>query len=312
MHILVVTSVADDFDRRVHQITAEATVDHARRDSREYEDALQCAEIILGRPPVEDVSRAPELRWLQLASAGANRYVGRIPKHIILTNASGVYGIPAAEHVFALMLGVTRSIPSFVRRQNEGRWDSDGTILELYGSTCGILGLGDIGMAVASRAKAFGMRVLAFRRNASDTPVGVDVVFGLEQLDTMLAQCDFVVNTLPETEATRRLLDRPRIRSIKKGAVVVNIGRGTTMDEAAFVEALQDGYFAGAGLDVFEEEPLPEDSPLWEMPNVIVTPHVGGVSPREPERFTELVLENLRRYTEGRPLKNRVDPDLGY
>ena len=312
MSILILEPTPDDFDERVRQVAPDAEVTHARAGEPELDAAFEGAEILLGRPTEEDLASAHRLKWIQLPSAGANNYVGRIPADILLTSANGVYGVPASEHVFALMLSVARAIPQYVRSQTERRWDRDGSFLELYGSTCGILGLGDIGLAVAERARAFGMRVIGSRRTKGDPPPGVERVFGPDELEVMLAQCDFVVNTLPETPATRGLLDRSRLRALKQGAVVVNIGRGRTIDEAALVEALQDGHLAGAGLDVFEEEPLPESSPLWAMPNVLITPHVGGSSPRGDERVAELFLDNLRRYRKGRTLRNLVDRELGY
>lgn len=312
MEILVTVATPADFDERVQQLAGAATVVYARRGDPAYDEALQGAEILLGWPPEEGASQISNLRWIQLPSAGANRYVGRIPKTILLTTASGVYGVPVSEHVFALMLGVARTVPKYVRDQTERRWEPSPTSLELFGSTCGVLGLGDIGLAVAARAKVFGMRVLAARRTPEGLPQGVDQIFGPDELEGLLFQCDFVVNTLPETSSTRALLDRKMLRAIKRGGVLVNVGRGSTIEEPALVEALRDGHLAGAGLDVFEEEPLPKDSPLWAMPNVIITPHVGGTSPRGDERVAELFLDNLRRFVEGTTLQNLVDHELGY
>lgn len=322
MSILVLEPTPEDFDERVRAVAPDAAVTHAHEQARagsgaragesELEAALERAEILLGRPTEENLAKAARLKWIQLPSAGANSYVGRIPAHILLTSANGVYGVPASEHVFALMLAVARAIPQYVRNQAEPRWDREGSFVELYGSTCGVLGLGDIGLAVAERARAFGMRVIGSRRTKGNPPPGLEEVFAPGDLERMLAQCDFVVNTLPETPATRGLLDRSKLRAMKQGAVVVNVGRGTTIDEAALVEALQDGHLGGAGLDVFEEEPLPGASALWSMPNVIITPHVGGSSPRGDERVAELFLDNLRRYREGRTLRNLVDRELGY
>ena len=312
MFILVLEPTPEDFDDRVRRVVPGATVTHAHAGDSGLAAALERVEILLGRPTEEHMAMAPRLQWIQLPSAGANSYVGRVPAHIMLTSANGVYGVPASEHVFALMLAVARAIPQYVRNQAEKRWGREGTFFELYGSTCGILGLGDIGLAVAERARAFRMRVIGSRRTKGDTPEGVEEVFAPDELEAMLAQCDFVVNTLPETPATRGLLDGSKLRAMKQGAVVVNIGRGRTIDEQALVEALRNGHLAGAALDVFEEEPLPQGSPLWSMPNVVITPHVGGSSPRGDARVAALFLENLGRYQEGRTLLNLVDRELGY
>lgn len=312
MQILVIVPTPADFDDRVKDVSIDVDVVHARPGEAAYDDALQTAQIVLGRPPVEDLPRAGGLRWLQLASAGANPYVGRISGAIFLTTANGVYGVPVSEHAFSLMLALARSIQTYVRSQAEGQWERDGTFLELFGSTCGVLGLGDIGLAVAQRARGFGMRVFATRRHPDQEPDEIDKLYGPDGLERMLSECDFVVNCLPATEATRGVLDTQMLRAMKRGSVLVNIGRGSTIDESALVEALEDGHLAGAGLDVFEEEPLPADSPLWRMPNVIITPHIGGVSPRGDDRIAGLFLDNLRRYVGGAPLKNVVDHELGY
>lgn len=312
MQILLSTSVPSDFDRRLHGIAPQANVVHARRDDPGYGEALRQAEIMLGSPRLEDLTQAAKLRWLQLPSAGADTYVGRIPEEIRLTTASGVYGIPVAEHAFALMLGVARSIPKYVRRQATRSWEEEGSFRELHGSTCGLLGLGDIGLEIARRANAFGMRVLGMRRNPDRVPEGVEDVFGPDDVEQMLRQSDFVVNSLPDTAATRGMLDGRLLRAIRKGGILVNVGRGSTVVEPALVDALREGHLFGAGLDVFEEEPLPEDSPLWDMSNVLITPHVGGISPRGDERVADLFLDNLKSFLAGGELQNRVDPDVGY
>ncbi len=310
--MLVVIPTPDGFDARAKSIAPEIEIVHSRPGDGGYEEALMASSIVLGRPPVDDVGRSRATEWLQLSSAGANQYVGKIPEHVTLTTASGVYGIPAAEHALAMMLAHARSIPKHVRDQSGRRWSRDGTHRELHGSTCGVLGLGDIGTAVARRARAFGMRILAVRRNPGDKPEWIEKLFPPDRTDEMLAQCDYVVNTLPATGATRKMIDGRRLKTMKQGSFLCNVGRGSTVDETALVEALHEGRLSGAGLDVFEEEPLSVESPLWEMENVIITPHVGGSSPREDERVADLFFENLERFVRGEELINRVDPGLGY
>jgi len=312
MHVLVVVPTPADFDERVKRIVIDVEIVHTTPGKDGYDEALTQSSIILGRPPVVDVPRAAVLRWLQLSSAGANDYVGKIPKDITLTTASGVYGIPASEHAIAMMLALTRSIHKSARDQVDKRWDPSGDYRELHGTTCGLLGLGDIGMAVAQRVRAFGMRVLAARRNPDGMPDGVDEVFGVDRLDEMLGRCDHVVNTLPETVRTRKILNEKRLRAMKKGSFLYNVGRGTTVDQNALVEMLSAGHLGGAGLDVFEEEPLPKESRLWGMANVIITPHAGGSSPHEDERVAAVFLENLQRFVRKEPLQNVVDHDIGY
>lgn len=306
--ILILVDMPAGFDERIRRLRPEARLVH-REDEPE---SLEEAEIILGWPNVETIPRARRLRWIQLPSAGADRYVGRLPDDVVLTNASGVYGIPVAEHVFSMMLGLVRALPHSVRAAQRSQWDRDGSYDELYGRTCGVLGLGDIGMEVSRRAAAFGMRVIAFKRQASVPPEFVDEVYGHERLGKFLAECHHVVNTLPETPQTVHLLDERAFKAVREGAYFYNVGRGKTVDETALVEALRSGRLAGCGLDVFEEEPLSPESPLWSLPNVIITPHVAGASPRESDRLADLFMENLTRWVADRPLLNVVDQEAGY
>lgn len=304
--ILVLIDVPDGFEARVRQI------DSGIRLSRGEEKAIPEAEIIVGRPDIRALASASRLRWLQLSSAGANRYVDVVREDVMLTTASGVYGIPASEHVFAMMLGLVRRIPDSVRLAQQSDWDRERSYNELFGRTCGILGLGDIGLEVARRAHAFGMRVIGLKRTRERAPEFIEAVFVVDELAEFLAQSDHIVNTLPDTKHTHRLIDERALTSVRSGSYFYNIGRGRTVDERALIDALRDGRIAGAGLDVFEKEPLPKESPLWRMTNVIITPHVGGSSPREDERVAQVFLENLQRWVDKRPLLNVVDRELGY
>lgn len=306
--IVLLGDLPADVDQRIRRIAPEMEVVRGLEDGQILEDAV----IVVGRPDVADLESAGRLRWLQLSSAGANRYVGRVPEHVLLTSASGVYGIPAAEHVFAMMLGLVRAVPVSVRSAAERHWNRDAQYDEIYGRTCGVLGFGDIGREVARRAAAFGMRVLALKRAAADPPEYVQEVFGMDRLADFLAECDHIVSTLPDTPHTHHVINADAFSSIRPGSYFYNVGRGRTVDESALIDALHSGRLAGAGLDVFEEEPLPEESPLWSMANVILTPHVGGATPREAERVAGVFLENLRRWVEGRPMMNVVDRTLGY
>lgn len=311
-YMLILADLPGEAIERIRAAAAPLSVQRVRREDPSFAQLLPRAEVIVGGIWPEDVARAASLRWLQLGSAGANRIVDLLPSHVTLTNASGVFGVPIAEHVMAMMLALARQIPESVRAAGEARWSQPGGRVELYGATCGILGLGDIGTEVARRAKAFGMRVLAIRRQALDRPAFVDALWDVSGLDRLLGESDHVVNCLPGTPHTRHLLDSRRIGLMRRGAYFYNIGRGSTVDEAALVAALQAGQLAGAGLDVFEQEPLPAVSPLWAMPNVLVTPHRSGQSPRNSQRLAEIVLRNVSRYVRREPLENLVDRHWGY
>jgi phosphoglycerate dehydrogenase-like enzyme len=311
-YMLILSDLPGEAIERIGEVAAPLRVQRVRRDEPAYVELLPRAEVIVGGLWPEDVGGATSLRWLQIGSAGANRILDLLPAHVILTNASGVFGIPIAEHVLAMMLALVRQIPQSVLAANQARWSQQVGRVELYGTTCGIIGLGDIGTEVARRAKAFGMRVLAVKRQASVRPDFVDELRDITGLDRLLAESDHIVNCLPGTAHTFHLLDAGRIGLMKRGARLYNIGRGNTLDEAALVAALESGRLAGAGLDVFEQEPLPADSPLWRMANVIVTPHRSGQSPCNGQRLAEIVLRNAGHYARGEPLENVVDRHWGY
>ena len=243
-----------------------------------------------------------------------------LARGIAITNASGVHGPNIAEHVMAMMLMFTRGMPRLLRAQLARRWErdlksrSDGPG-ELTGKTLLIVGLGRIGEAIAQRARPFGVRIVALKRDPSnrhDDGVAVDELLGLDALDDVLPRADHVCVTVPLTRETHHLMDARRIARLRAGAYLYNISRGAVIDEPALVDALRAGKLAGAGLDVFEEEPLPATSPLWEMENVILTPHVAGMTPLYYQRTAALFAENLDRFLSGQPLENRFDPARGY
>jgi len=220
--------------------------------------------------------------------------------------------------VLGMMLHFARGFDSAVRSQAAGRWDTAAfaeridMITELQGSTVGILGLGGIGLEVARRANALGMRVVATRRSGRPAPADIDLFTGAEATLRMLEQADFVVVALPSTSATHQLLGAEAIRRMKRNAVLINVARGDIIDEPALIAALREGRLRGAALDAFQVEPLPADSPFWKLPNVLITPHVSATTPRFWLREVELIRENVARYLAGRGLRNVVDKNLGY
>lgn len=231
---------------------------------------------------------------------------------VMLTTASGVHPVPMAETVFAMLLAFTRELPRAIRNQTRRHWDKAGRFTELNGRTMAVIGLGSIGTEIARLAQAFGMRVIGVRRTARPAE-HVDAVLTPDKLDEALAASDVIVNVLPKTTETDGLFDEARFAAMKQGAFFVNIGRGASVRTDALVQALTNGHLAGAGLDVFETEPLPEDHPLWSLDNVIITPHTGGNTDRLKERVTALFLENLAAYLEtGSPARNLVDYDRQY
>lgn len=255
-----------------------------------------------------------KLKWVQTGSAGVdNLPLGELEaRGIVLTTASGVHPVPMTETVFAMLLAFTRKLHDAVRNQTERKWARSEGYDELRGRTLAVIGAGEIGAEVARIAQAFGMRTLGVRRTGRPAP-HVDVMHTTERLDDVLAESDVVVNVLPHTAETVRLFDAGRFAAMKPSALFINIGRGTAVDTDALTEALRSGAIAGAGLDVFDPEPLPADHPLWAMDNVIITPHIGGATEQYKARMTDLFVENLHAYlSTGTPAKNIVDYEKSY
>ena len=281
-------------------------------------------------PPSQE--EVPRLRWIQLHSAGANHLPDwlKTQERIVITTASGIHAVPMAEYTFMSILAWLRHLPTLLEYQRRTEWPASGwevfAAYELRDMTMGILGYGSIGREIGRLAHAFGMRVLAMRRHGgtkedrgyvvpgTGDPEGVIPAawYTPDRLLEMLPLCDVVVNVLPLTPETYHMVNAKAFAAMKPGAYFVNIGRGATVDEAALVRALQEGRIAGAGLDVFEKEPLPPKSPLWKMKNVILSPHISALTHRYRDRAMDLFITNLRRYLKGAPLLNRFDPQLQY
>jgi phosphoglycerate dehydrogenase-like enzyme len=287
------------------------------RDRAAIEAALDDIEIAAGDFPYDLLPRARNLRWLQQWGAGVD-WLLRHPEiadlDFVLTNASGVHAIPISEHILAFLLAFARGLHHAVRAQERATWRSaerEG-LFERAGKTMLLVGVGAIGERTAQISAALGMRVLGIRRDPAVGAPGVEAMFGPGRLLDLLPEADFVVLTVPLSRATCGMIGERELRAMRKTAYLVNIGRGGTIQEQALVEALREGRIAGAGLDVFETEPLPPDSPLWGMPNVIITAHYAGSTPHYDERATAIFLDNLRRYQAGEPLRNVVDKEAGY
>lgn len=281
--------------------------------------------------PPDTLDLAPRLRWLQLHSAGADHILDAPIMHsdVIITTTSGIHATPIAEYVLASILAHRWRLPLWTHHQRERHWPSGRWSLyarpELRGSTLGIVGYGSIGREVGRLGRAFGLRVLALRRSAGRAEQGYTVThtgdpagaiperfYAPDELHEMLPECDYVVLALPLTAATVHFIGEAELRAIKPTAYLVNIARGAIVDEAALVRALREGWIAGASLDVFEQEPLPANSPLWDLENVLISPHVAGFTPRYDERAATLFAQNLARYLAGEPLLNIVDKTKGY
>ena len=288
---------------------------------REFLAMLGEAEVLYDFPRghVGDLLRvAPNLEWVQGSMAGAGEVAekaGLLNSDVVVTTASGVYSGPLAEFVMMALLQQVKDLDRLRRDKAERRWREAHTDT-LHGKTLCVVGRGSIGRAIATRARPFGMRLVGVKRTVRDGDEAWEYADELHEtaaLREALAKADYVAVTLPNTPQTERLIDREAIAAMKEGVYFANVGRGRVVDEEALSEALRSGHLSGAALDVFEEEPLPEGSILWELPNVIVSPHsTDNVSGLTNTLQTDLFCENLRRYLAGEPLLNKLDKGLRY
>ncbi len=315
--MVITHNIADQELSQLREVIPEWEIISGRKPEI-WKNHLKDAEIIAGwKKGIEAdiVAEDAKLRWLQSWSAGVNAMPLDVmqKKNILLTSASGVHAFPISETIFALILGLTRKIHTYVKQQQAKTWHHAQLKLEIHQKTIGIIGVGAIGKETAKIAKAFGMNVLGVR-NSGKQEENVNEMYTSDQLDVVLPQCDYVVMTLPLTKATRNLFAASQFQLMKPSAFFINIGRGEIVHEQDLIAALENGAIAGAGLDVFATEPLPEDSPLWEMENVIITPHTAGSTEHYDKRVVDdILIPNLRDYLSGKkPSVNLVDYAKGY
>jgi len=263
---------------------------------------------------------AKKLKWIHSTAAGVAQlmYPELRDSGILVTNPSGVFSVPMAEHTMGLLLALARNFPDSVRQQDRAHWsqqdlwDKPQHLTELNGQVLLIVGYGSIGREVARRAKAFDLRVWAVTRSGEGDGAHVERMFSAAQLHQALPEADYVLICAPETTETKRLIGAAEIAKMKRGARLINVGRGSLLDEEAMIRALESEALGGAALDVAQTEPLPSESPLWRAPNLLITPHTSAVSDRLWKRQTALLLDLLERWFGGRELFNRVDFSRGY
>jgi phosphoglycerate dehydrogenase-like enzyme len=273
-------------------------------------ELVATAEVVAGSVPGRLLAGAERLKWLHSWAAGVEVTPEMRASPAVVTSSKGNGAIPLAEHVILLMLMLARQSPSLVEAQREHRW-AKFVHGELTGQTLGIIGLGNCGTDLARKAKAFHMRVLGVRRTPAPCP-DVDELLPLDRLHHLLARSDWVAMTAPITPETEHMLGEAEFRAMKPTAYYVCISRGSTADPDALLRALREGWIAGAGLDAHAVEPLPPESPFWDAPNTIITPHYGATTPLTYRRGADIFLDNLRRYVGGEPLTNVVDKEAGY
>jgi phosphoglycerate dehydrogenase-like enzyme len=267
-----------------------------------------------------ELAHAQRLRWVHTSAVAVETMClpQLFARGIAVSNTRGVQAVPIAEHVMAVALALAKQIPFVLDNQRRGRWAQNEFMGErlpwlLSGRTLGLIGVGTIGSEIAKRAGAFGMRVIALRRRPAYGTIGhVERVYGVEDLDEFLGQCHVLAICAPLTPETQSMMSAARFARLPKGAIVINVGRAKIIDTEALVDALHSGHLAGASLDVFPQEPLPPEHPLWKAPNVILTPHTSGFRRGHWDEVVELFGDNLERWLKGEPLKFRVEPELGY
>jgi len=333
--VLVTTSFPAHLIQRIRAVSPVLEVTQMDLANKPWPEGRGTSAEVLytfGAGNLPRLASAPNLRWIQFHTAGVDRVIDSDLWHsdIQLTNASGIHAPNMGQYVIAQILAWANHTPTWRAYQLKTDWPKDRWDIflpdELRDRTLGILGYGSIGREVARLAKAFGLTVLASKRDARHTkdagytipgvgdPDGVmaDRIYPSAAVRSMVGECDYIVVTLPATPATRSLVDEELLRAMKPSTFLINVGRGVVVNEAALIKALKKGWIAGAGLDVFETEPLPKSSPLWAMDNVILSPHVSGFTSHYDERAVDLFCTNLNRYLVHESLLNLVDRDLGY
>jgi phosphoglycerate dehydrogenase-like enzyme len=314
VQLLITHKLTENQLRRITDVSPDVVVHYIPRYA-EAKQFFSSADILFGEIPREQFLQMQSLQWVQISTVGADRflYPELLQSDVILCCSRGMHKYQMTELLFGLMVGIVRKLFSYHDLQKEAEWTAallgDSDIIR--GRTLGIVGLGSIGSHMAKVAKSFGMNVLGMKRTPEPVEC-VDEVLPPSQLEKLLRNSDHVVNVTPLTPETTKLFGAKEFSMMKSSAVFYNLGRGASIDERALMEALERGTIKAAALDVFEEEPLPKDHPLWKTKNIFITPHVGGPIPHYNHLLTEIFIENLKRSLAGRPLATVVDKAKGY
>lgn len=312
--IPVTTKQREQFEKAIEQYKDEWQLNFASELSKE-ENERQCstANIIIGQPEIEQLTRNPQLEWVQMTWAGTDKYTCNpgFPKHVKLTNASGAFGMIMSEYAIGAILSLYRRFPKYWQQQKEHIWQDAGSEECLYGKKALLLGTGDIGSNLAKRLEVFGTYNIGVRRDVTKVVDGVHAMYDFDSLDELLPQADLVLCVLPNKPQTRGLLTKERLLKMKKDALLLNMGRGNLLDINDLVEVLKMGHLRGVVLDVTNPEPLPKEHALWDMDRVMLTPHISGPSIAHCEvtqdRIVDICCENISLYLQGKPLRNTIE-----
>lgn len=318
--VLVLVPCQDEIRTRLQQDFKDQYLFTFSRKETVSTEQLQKADIIIGEPEAKQLTLAANLKWLQLTWAGADKYTSMkaFPSHVLLTNASGAFGTIISEYVVGAILAQYRHFPTYWKNQQENQWNKGNSGESIAGRQVLILGTGDIGENIARRLRPFQTSIIGINRSGrrKDTHQDFDAIHSADQLDRLLLEADIVIGALPGTAETRGLLTKSRLWSMKKNALLVNVGRGSLVSSEDLADVLLEGHLKGAVLDVMDPEPLPQTSRLWNLEQVMITPHISGPSfgtdPYTTDRIWKICMENLDRYREGIPLKHMVSMTDGY
>jgi phosphoglycerate dehydrogenase-like enzyme len=337
VNVLITFKASDDLVSRLRELSPRVVVrvHPAHAPAEISPDEWDEVDVLFTQGGLfPDPEVAPNLRWVQVTSAGVDRFLDNPlfeDRTVILTTVSGIHAVTMAEYALGMILTFAHRVPTMIARQKTHDWPKDA--VQVYmpqpvrGSTLGIIGYGSIGRELARLARALGMTVLATKRDVMHPGMGseyallgtgdpdgsaVQRLYPAQALRSMLQECDYVVILTPLTAETQNLLNNEALASMKPGAVLINVARGGIIDEKALLKALESGLLGGAALDVFENEPLPEDSPLWAAPNLIISPHIAGIMPDYLDHAGDVFIENLQRFLEGREMLNVVEWSRGY
>ena len=308
-YILNLLPVTEAEKAEFEAIAPDAVHVYAGRRTLTPEQIAQ-ATVILGWPKPRDMKGAVRLKWFQTMWAGTDEYEGEgiLPSGVIFTSSSGSNRQSVAEHILSFTLALCRRLPTYRDAQRDHRWEDHGAMKAIFGATVLVVGAGNIGATYAEMCRGLGAHTIGLKRTVTGPISGFDEVFSIDRLDDLLPQADVVVLVLPHSAQTAGLMDEGRLSLMKEDAILISSGRGSVLDQDALVRTMKEGRLWGAALDVTEPEPLPADSPLWDIPNLIITPHVAGGMLLELTRriCIQMAQDNLRRYLAGEPLKNRV------
>ena len=295
-------------EREEFEAIAPQAVHACARRSTATPEQLAAATVILGWPRPKDLQKAVSLKWFQTMWAGVDEYVGWVPEGVLFTSSSGSNSRSVAEHMLASLLAVCRGLPVYRDNQRTHIWKDEGAARTLLGAEVLVAGAGNVGSVFAGLCRGLGARTVGLKRRVNGPVEGFDQVYPMERMDELLPRADVVALVLPHSPATVGLMNRKRIGRMKDDAILLSAGRGSVLDQEALAEAMEAGKLWGAALDVTEPEPLPPDSPLWDVPRLLLTPHVAGGMRLEitRRRCVEMAQENLRRYLAGEKLENVV------